>query len=223
MTHGTRPPVRPWTSDGDRVTLARADRRLALLAVSGPVVFTASWWLLGAATPGYDHARDSISAVATTGHPFALPMAAAFVWQGLAQLGNGWLLSRTGHRALAAVLAGSGLGTLAVAALPLPELGGAAWRGPAHTAAATLALGLLHVAAGAGALDTRLPGRVRALGAAALAVALPCTWWFLRAGSTGTGGYAEKLMTTVLLAFTTAVVAAVVGRRTSPGTPRRVP
>ena len=199
------------------VTGFRTDRPLALFAVSGPVVFTGAWWVLGNLTPGYDQLSTSISSIAMVGSPFATAMLVAFAWQGCAQLAAAAVVLRHGHRPVAVALACAGAGTLAVAALPLPGAGGAAWLGVAHTVAAVLAFGGLHAAALLGALDRGLPRWARVLGGAVLAVALPNTSWFVVAlgtGATGYGsGYAEKLMTTVLLVFTTALVAEVTPRR----------
>lgn len=208
----------------------RTDRVLALLAVSGAVAFTAGWWALGGLTPGYAQSSDSISAVAMLGRPWAAAMLGVFLWQAVGQLSNAALVTRAGHRALGAVLLMAGSGTAAVAALPLPGDGGPAWLEPAHAAAATLALGCLHLSALAGALDRTLPRWVRGLGAGTLAAALPSAWWFVSTlGAGGPGhGYAEKAMTTVLLVFTTALPLAVVperrrGRRRAAFTARRVP
>lgn len=203
------------------MTTSPKGRALALLAVSGPVVFTAAWWVLGTLTPGYVQSSTTISAIAMVGRPHATAMLVAFAWQGCAQLATAAVVLRHGHRRVSAAVACAGAGTLAVAALPLPGAEAATWLGVAHTVAAVLAFGGLHAAALLGALDRGLPRWVRVLGGTVLAIALPHTAWFvgaLAAGATGYGsGYAEKLMTTVLLVFTTAVVAAVTPRR------RRVP
>lgn len=186
---------------------------LVALAAGAPVVFTGSWLLLGALTDGYSQRADTISALAGVGAPYAGPMVAAFIVQGVGQLAGAWLAwAQPRARWVAVSLAVAGVGTLLAGAIQLPDGGGPQWLATGHALAATAAFGGLHLAALAGALSPAVPRWLRAAAVAGLAVALPHLAFFV--AYLGPGGewfgYAEKAFTTVLLAWCGALA---VGRR----------
>ena len=178
------------------------------LAVGAPVLFTAAWLLIGAATAGYSQRADTISALAGVGAAHAALMVAAFLVQGLGQLTGAVLARREpAARWVGRWLVVAGVGTLLAGVIRLPDGGGPAWLSTAHALAATAAFGGLHLAVLAGALSRALPPRLRVAAVVALVVALPHLGWFL-ADLGGGGpwfGYAEKAFTTVLLAWCVAM------------------
>jgi hypothetical protein len=181
---------------------------LVALAAGAPLVFTGSWLLLGALQDGYSQGADTISAVAAVGAPYAGAMVAAFVVQGLGQLA-GAALARAEPTApwVAGWLAVGGVGTLLAGAVRLPDDGGNPLLATGHALAATAAFGGLHLAVLAGALSRAVPRWLRVSAVAALVVAVPHLVWFV----TKLGqdeplfGYAEKVFTTVLLAWCAAL------------------
>lgn len=186
------------------------DRRLAPLVVAaaaGPVVFTATWAVLGALRPGYSGSRSTISALAAVGAPHAGWMVAAFVVQGLCQVAGAALTwQRDGARWVAVPLATSGLGTVLAGLAPLPGPAGGT-TGGAHSLGATLAFTGLHLAVVGGVCSPGLPRWLRLAGALALVVALPDLAWFLaHLGADGTWyGGSERTFVTVLLAWCVAL------------------
>ncbi|MFV0462099.1 MAG: DUF998 domain-containing protein [Nostocoides sp.] len=116
--------------------------RTAVVSASASVIALVGGWTWAAASlPGFDPSAESISALAASDTPHRSIMTAALVITGIGYLVTAaalvWL-PRRGRYALA----GAGLATLAVAALPLPTRGGASmW----HTAAAAAAFGLLSL------------------------------------------------------------------------------
>ncbi len=186
------------------------------MAAGAPVVFTAAWWLLGAADAGYDQRADTISALAGVGAPLAGLMVGAFAVQGAGQLAGAALAGASPAAPwVARWLAVGGVGTLLAGGIRLPQDGGPAWLSTGHALAATAAFGGLHLAALAGALSGAVPRRLRVGAVVALAVALPhLAWFLLDLGSGGPWfGYAEKVFTTVLLAWCALLA---LGRRSHP-------
>jgi hypothetical protein len=185
-------------------------RRLALVAVAAgaPPIFTGSWLVLGALQDGYSQRAGTISALAAEGAPYAGAMVAAFVVQGFGQLA-GAALARAAPPApwVSGWLAVGGVGTLLAGAVRLPDAGGSPLLATGHALAATAAFGGLHLAVLAGALSRAVPRWLRVSAVAALAVAVPHLVWFV----TKLGqdepyfGYAEKVFTTVLLAWCAAL------------------
>lgn len=189
-------------------TTVRQTTVLRTLAVGAPVLFTACWLGLGALTPGYDQSRLTISQLAAQGAEHRHAMTAGFVVQGLGQLAGAVLALRAPReRWISAALTLGGLGTIAVALVPLPGASGPAWLGTGHSLAATAAFVGLHLAALAGLLSRRVPRWLRFAAAGALVVALPDLGWFLthlHGGGEWYGG-GEKTFVTVLLAWCAAL------------------
>jgi len=103
--------------------------RIARIAgVAGPVAFVGAWAVSGAVTDGYSPARDAISDLAALGAPTRPWMTAGMVAFGVAMPVFARLLPRPAARAAIA----AGVGTLAVAALPLDP----GTEVPAHAVAA---------------------------------------------------------------------------------------
>jgi hypothetical protein len=113
------------------LTLHRA--RL-LAGVAGPAAFVGAWAVGSVVRKGYSPARDAISRLAEQGAPTAPLMTAGFVAYGTLVPVFATALPR-GARAAVAV---SGLGTLAVAALPVTPASGTLVD-KAHAAAAATA------------------------------------------------------------------------------------
>lgn len=181
---------------------------LTALAAGAPVVFTGAWVLLGRLTDGYDQRADSISALAGIGEPYAPAMVGAFVVQGLGQLAGAALArERPAAPWVGSWLVVGGVGTLLAGVIRLPTDGGPAWLSTGHALAATAAFAGLHLGALAGAFSDAVPQRLRVAAVLSLAVALPHLLWFVT--ELGDGGpwfgYAEKMFTTVLLAWCAAL------------------
>jgi hypothetical membrane protein len=128
-------------------------RRLGALAgIGAPVCFVGGWLLAGARAHDYDPLRDFISDLARVGAPTRPLMTAGFVGFGvLAPLWSRTLAAALEEPGLRTTVTAAGLGTLAVAALPL----GASWGDAPHAAAA----GVSYVAM---ATSPRLGGRALA-------------------------------------------------------------
>ncbi|MEO7746306.1 MAG: DUF998 domain-containing protein, partial [Actinomycetota bacterium] len=106
------------------------------VAVGAPVLFTAAWLLLGAATPGYSQRADTISALAGVGAPHAALMVAAFLVQGLGQLAGAALaVCDPAARWVSRWLVVAGVGTLLAGVIRLPDGGGPAWLSTGHALA----------------------------------------------------------------------------------------
>lgn len=198
---------------------------LRILAAGTPVVFTAAWLVLGWLLPGYSQQADTISALAQLGIRTHPPMTAALAVLGLGLLAGAVLAWRAPRApAVAGSLVLAGLGTLGVAALPLPGMSGPRWLFDVHPLAATGAFVGLHLAVLCGALSRSLPTGLRIAAVVSLAVALPHLGWFLHDLFTGGGpwdGYTEKTFTTALLAWYVAfaLLRPATGARSAP--PRR--
>ncbi|WP_156756948.1 DUF998 domain-containing protein [Actinokineospora pegani] len=135
-----------------------------------PVALIGGWTLAAAARPGFDQARQTISALAAVGAPHRWIMTAGLAVVGVCHVVTA--VGLTGARPAGRVLlAVGGVGTAAVAAVPDP-LGG-------HAIAAAVAFGALSVwPAVAGA-----PGRRSSWAATAVLVAcLAGFGWSLQAG-----------------------------------------
>ena len=124
-------------------TTRRATTRPRLWALvssaAAPVFLIGGWsWAQAVQPAGYDAVHDTISALARSGLPHRWIMTT-----GLAGLGVCHVLTAAGLRGVAggsrAVLAAAGLGTIGVAASPLPFEGSSS----AHVAFATVAFVLL--------------------------------------------------------------------------------
>src|SRR4051794_24230019 len=99
---------------------ARRETALVVAATAGPVLFTATWLVVGLVQARYSAHRSTISALAAVGAPHAAWVVAAFVVQGLGQLACARLAwHRDGARWVAAWLAISAAGTIAAGLLPL--------------------------------------------------------------------------------------------------------
>lgn len=110
-----------------------------LSAAGAPALLIGGWTVAARLQPeGYDPVVETISALAGYGASARWVMGLALIGVGLCHLLTALALrpaAPTGR----AVLAAGGLGTLLVAATPLPQIGGS----PTHTAAAALAFGAL--------------------------------------------------------------------------------
>ncbi len=97
----------------------RGARLAALGGVIGPVVFIATWGIASAAAPGYSPREDAISELAAVGAGTRSLMTGGFVAFALCVLLFATALrSELGGRAWMTA-AGTGVGTLLVAAIPL--------------------------------------------------------------------------------------------------------
>lgn len=193
-----------------------SDRALAVVAVTGQVLFTAAWLALGAAAR-HEPLDDTISDLAAVGSAVAAPMLVGFAAQGAGQLANAALAARRGHRWLASALAVTATATLVTGALRLPGPDGApTWVASGHTLAAVVAFSALHATVLLGALARDLPRWSRVAAAGALVVAVPHTAWLvvlLGDGRDELVGYTEKAMTLALVAWTAALPVVLAGLR----------
>jgi hypothetical membrane protein len=136
----------------------------ALAGIGAPVCFVGGWLVAGARAHDYDPLRDFISDLARVGVPTRPLMTAGLVGFGvLAPLWSRTLAAALDEPRLRVTVTAAGLGTLAVAALPL----GASWGDAPHGVAA----GASYVAMAA----TPLVGGARASYAAGLASAVMLT------------------------------------------------
>ena len=93
--------------------------------VAGPVAFVAAWLVAGLLTPGYSPVDQPISRLAASGADTRPLTTAGFVAFGVLLPVYALALRRLlGSRGAALAAAGSGIATLAVAALPLSREGG---------------------------------------------------------------------------------------------------
>lgn len=115
--------------------------RTAVLSALTAVVSLVGGWTWAAATQpgGFDQARESISALASSATPHRWIMTTALVVTGLAHLVTAWGLEAA-RRPGRVLLAAAGVATLGVAALPLPSRTESS---AAHTVVATLSFALL--------------------------------------------------------------------------------
>ncbi len=161
------------------------------------------WLVAGALQPAtYDPVRDTISQLAANGATDRWLMTLAFVGTGLCHLTTA-LGARAVRPAGRITLAVGGVGTLAVAAFPLPAVGERAL----HTAAASVALAALALWPVLG-VQRRGPLVLRAplaLPAAVLMLAL--LLWFV-VDSPATAGLSERLATGVQALWPLVVVLA---------------
>lgn len=172
-----------------------------------PGLFTAGWVWSGARSPGSSWVRGSVSSLSELGTPSPRPVLAGQATQGVAQLLNARLAARAGLRPLAGCLALSGLGTLVSTGLPLSDDPNRGWAHRAHTWGAGVGMATFHLAALSGVTEDRLPAWSRRGAAAALAVALPTTGYFVHrlARRQGVGrayGLAERVFLSALLGWT---------------------
>lgn len=175
-----------------------------VLSATGAVLLLIGGWLVaGALQPAtYDPVRDTISKLAAAGASDRWLMTLAFVGIGLCHL-----TTASGARAVRpagrVTLALGGLGTLAVAAFPLPAVGGRAL----HTAAASVAFASLALWPVLG-VQRRGPLVLRApLALPAAVVMLALLLWFV-AGSPAEAGLSERLATAAQALWPLAVVLA---------------
>lgn len=182
-------------------------RRLgALCGVLAPTAFVGGWLVNGVRTPGYQPLEDAISQLAREGAPTRVSMTVCFVVFGL--LICVW--ARTVARELAVpalwpAVSVAGIGTLAVAALPLTRAGGQ----PQDTGHAVAALaGYVAMAATPLVAATGLRGRGRR---ASLFVGAVSVCALLGSVATGSGGL-QRLGLTVVDAWHIVVAAAVAPR-----------
>lgn len=134
---------RPTGSGRARVRRLVGHPRTAVLsAVTAVVSLVGGWTWAAASQPGgFDQARESISALASSATPHRGIMTAALVVTGLAHLVTAWGLEAA-RRAGRLLLAAAGLATLGVALLPLPSRTESS---AAHTVVASLSFALLAV------------------------------------------------------------------------------
>jgi hypothetical membrane protein len=105
----------------------------ALAGIGAPVCFVGGWLVAGARAHDYDPLRDFISDLARVGVPTRPLMTAGLVGFGvLAPLWSRTLAAALDEPRLRVTVTAAGLGTLAVAALPL----GASWGDAPHGVAA---------------------------------------------------------------------------------------
>jgi hypothetical membrane protein len=110
--------------------------------VAAPVLLVGGWSLAQALQPpGFDPARETISALAATGTPHRVVMTAALLGTGLAHATTALALRPAAAPGRVA-LALAGIATVLVALLPLPSREGAS---AAHTVAASTAFAALAV------------------------------------------------------------------------------
>ncbi len=186
-------------------------RYAARFAVLSPILFTATWLILGLLYDGYSTVGGTISVLAAYGAPYAAVMIAAFVVQGAAMITIGVLVGRRLPRSApaAAVLGLNGVGTVVVGLVRTTcgdgdrswcaDSSGYAASVTAHAAIATVTLLLLAVAPlvvawGAGREDRA----VRSVSLIVFALGTPLLIWF--AVDTG-AGWAEKLFVTLLIGW----------------------
>lgn len=186
-------------------------RYAARFAVLSPILFTATWLILGLLYEGYSTVGGTISVLAAYGAPYAAVMIIAFVIQGTAMITIAVLVRRWLPRSApaAAVLGLNGAGTAVVGLVRTTcgegdrswcsVSGGYAASVTAHAAIATVTLLLLAVAPlvvawGAGRVDRSL----RSVTLAVSALGTPLLIWF--AVDTG-AGWAEKLFVTLLIGW----------------------
>ncbi len=184
-------------------------RRLgAACGVVGPVAFVGGWLVDGERTSGYRPLEDAISQLAREGAPTRASMTACFVVFGV--LICVW--ARTLARELAVpsllpVVVLAGLGTLAVAAVPLTRAGGQP-QDVGHAVAALV--GYVGMAATPLVAAAGLNGRART---ASLVVGAVSVCALVGSVATGNGGL-QRLGLTVVDAWHVVVACAVLaGRR----------
>ncbi len=167
------------------MTPAPQAARWALLpALCAPVALIGGWTLAAALRPDrFDPVTQTISALAGRGEPNRWVMTTALVVVGVSHVGTAVAL-RPAATAGRLVLAAGGLATIAVAALPLPEVAAAAVQekdpaAAAHSAAAGVAFVALAVwPALAWRRRAAAPVLSPRAGAAAAAVLLGLVGWF---------------------------------------------
>lgn len=183
-------------------------RRLgATCGVLAPAAFVGGWLVNGARTPGYQPLEDAISQLAREGAPTRVSMTVCFVVFGL--LICVW--ARTVARELAVpalwpVVTVAGIGTLAVAAVPLTRAGAQA-QDTGHAVAALA--GYVGMAGTPFVAATGLHGRTRWTSLAIGAVSV-CA--LIGSVVTGNGGL-QRLGLTVVDAWHVVVATAVLVRR----------
>ncbi|MBA3524274.1 MAG: DUF998 domain-containing protein [Geodermatophilaceae bacterium] len=182
------------------------------MIIGGPIVYTATWLLLGQSHHGYSQHDDSISVLAAFGAPTGWLMTAAFVVQAAAMAAAGLQLRRTSGLA-ALLLVVNAVGTVVVAAAPIScGAQDATWCLPSehptfyavHVAAATLALSALATAPLAYAVPPRRAGWPIAAVAGIVMVVL--LGWFAVSDA---AGWAEKIMITTGITWAAATAAGV--------------
>ena len=193
-------------------------RLIRTAALIGPVLYTATWLLLGVSNDGYSHVDGSISVLGAYGAPYAWVMAVAFVVQACAMGLAGWLL-RSVDRPTSVLLTVNAVATVVVASARIGcGQGEADWCTPSvhplsdavHTVAATIALVTLSMAPLVFGLRQRRERRSESLTAlAAVAVMAPLLVWF---GVASGAGWAEKTEVTIG-SFWAATAAATLARR----------
>jgi hypothetical membrane protein len=184
-------------------------RRLgATCGIAGPVAFVVGWLVNGARTPGYDALQDAISELAREGAPTRPSMTVAFVAFGLLMPLWAPVLARAvGVPALPPVVTVAGLATLAVAAHPLTQEGGA----PQDTGHALAAVtGYVAMAATPLVAARGLDGTARA---ASLAVGLVSATALAASVVVDGGGGLQRVGLTVVDAWHVVVASWVLLRR----------
>ena len=149
---GPRAEIAPPSADHSAIDRVRAgpDHKAVISASVAAVSLVGGWtWAAGLQT-GFDSRAETISALAASATPHRWVMTSALVVTGLAHVVTAWALgdARRGGRL---ALAGAGVATLAVAALPLPSRAesatghvvAASWLGKAKTLSQNVAIGAL--------------------------------------------------------------------------------
>ncbi len=181
----------------------------------GPLAFTVGWLWSGARNPQVAHATRSVSALSARGAPCRRPVLAGQV---AAVLGHLLVAShcRARNPVVATAIDVSAVAGLAATIVPLPGDVGPAWFDPVHTGASVVSAGALHLAPLLVVVDPATRPSARWGAAAALAVALPSTGYFVhrltrRGGAGRVYGWAERAMLTALLVWTAQLPAALGG------------
>lgn len=150
-----RPRVAPMSET--LIDPGRRPRAALLSALGAAVAFIGGWLLAQSLVPDdFNPAREPISALAAEGVPYRWAMTTAFVLTGLLHLATAWCLTGM-RRAGRLALAGAGVATVVLAAIPLPARGTSS---VAHTAIAVIAFVLLAAWPWLGA-DLRSRGLLR--------------------------------------------------------------